>query len=181
MGKFIDETGNCYGRLTVLSRAENDRYNNARWLCRCECGNEVVTSGVSLRSGRTKSCGCLRQGGNNELPEGEAAFNALVGSMKRSAKKRGHRWDLTREQIRYLTKQPCHYCGAKPTQCFASRYKTTGDYIYNGLDRVDNKRGYTIDNVVPCCEQCNRAKSAMTVEEFRVWVFKLYKHFTGGG
>ena len=60
MGRAIDETGNKYGILTVIKRVENDKYGKACWLCRCECGNEIVVEGSSLRRGNTKSCGCRR-------------------------------------------------------------------------------------------------------------------------
>lgn len=57
--KIIDMTGKVCGRLTVLERAENDKHQNSRWLCRCECGNLTITRSSDLRSGRIKSCGCL--------------------------------------------------------------------------------------------------------------------------
>jgi len=54
----IDETGNTYSRLTVVSEAES-RWNKAMWNCQCECGNTSIVSTGDLRSGHTKSCGCL--------------------------------------------------------------------------------------------------------------------------
>lgn len=62
MGKFIDLTGQRFGRLAVLSRAE-DRVNKqgkpiVMWHCKCDCGNECNVEGYSLRSGKTVSCGC---------------------------------------------------------------------------------------------------------------------------
>lgn len=62
MGKLIDLTGQQFGRLTVISRAEkpkNATSTSAFWLCRCECGNEKIISGNVLRQGKAKSCGCL--------------------------------------------------------------------------------------------------------------------------
>jgi len=59
MPSLIDETGNKYGLLTVLYRAENDPRNNTQWLCKCDCGNEYITRGAALRNGDTKSCGCM--------------------------------------------------------------------------------------------------------------------------
>ena len=53
--------GQTFGRLTVIARAPNSAQGRARWLCRCECGNTLVTLGVSLRQGRANSCGCLRR------------------------------------------------------------------------------------------------------------------------
>ena len=59
MGKVIDETGNIYGRLTVLYRAKNNG-TKVMWHCRCECGKELDVHGTSLRNGKTNSCGCLQ-------------------------------------------------------------------------------------------------------------------------
>ncbi len=60
MGKFIDLCGQTFGRLTVISRIENDQSERARWLCRCECGSTTEVGAYSLRCGNTRSCGCLR-------------------------------------------------------------------------------------------------------------------------
>ncbi len=57
--KTIDMTGKRFGRLLVLSRAENTPKGWAQWLCRCDCGNEKVIVGTSLTRKRpTQSCGC---------------------------------------------------------------------------------------------------------------------------
>lgn len=54
-----------------------------------------------------------------------------------------------------------------------------GGYVYNGLDRRNNNKGYTHDNIVPCCKPCNYAKRDMNIEEFRNWVRRVYKNFIG--
>lgn len=52
--------GKRCGRLTVISRdLHPHKDTRAYWLCKCDCGNYVITSGVSLRSGKCQSCGCL--------------------------------------------------------------------------------------------------------------------------
>lgn len=56
---IVNLTGQVFGRLTVLERAENDKQGNAQWLCQCICGNKKVIRGRALRTGRTSSCGCL--------------------------------------------------------------------------------------------------------------------------
>jgi len=56
---FIDETGKKYGKLTILYPTKKRANNCVIWHCLCECGNECDISGDSLRSGNTKSCGCL--------------------------------------------------------------------------------------------------------------------------
>ena len=61
MSKMINETGNIYGYLTVLERGPNDKNGKAQWMCKCKCGNIICISGVALRSGHTKSCGCYQK------------------------------------------------------------------------------------------------------------------------
>ena len=56
---FIDLTGQRFGRLTVVERAENS-HKMARWRCKCDCGKETVVYGNNLRRGFTQSCGCYR-------------------------------------------------------------------------------------------------------------------------
>lgn len=59
MSAFIDLTKERFGRLVVIERAENTKQGSARWECRCDCGNIVIVSSGSLRSGgHTQSCGC---------------------------------------------------------------------------------------------------------------------------
>ena len=57
--KVINEIGNQYGKLTVIDRGPS-KDGRATWKCRCECGNEIIVLGKSLRSGNTTSCGCSR-------------------------------------------------------------------------------------------------------------------------
>lgn len=65
MSRLKDLTNQKFDRLTVIKRVEDyvstkDSSNKyVQWLCKCDCGNEVVALGTSLRSGSTKSCGCL--------------------------------------------------------------------------------------------------------------------------
>lgn len=60
MGKLIDLSGQRFGRLTVIERAGSDKRKNVLWLCKCDCGNTTIVNRCSLKSGNTKSCGCLR-------------------------------------------------------------------------------------------------------------------------
>lgn len=55
-----DLTGKQFYRLQVLCRSKNKYGKESRWNCLCECGNFCVVDGQKLRSGKTKSCGCLR-------------------------------------------------------------------------------------------------------------------------
>lgn len=60
--RFQDLTGRQFGRLTVLRRtAENSKDGRPQWECQCVCGERVVLRGASLRTGNTRSCGCLQK------------------------------------------------------------------------------------------------------------------------
>ena len=61
MGKFIDLSGQVFGRLKVLEAFNKSTVGQWKWRCSCECGNSTIVSGVSLRNGHTKSCGCIRK------------------------------------------------------------------------------------------------------------------------
>ncbi len=68
MGNLIDLTGQRFGRLVVLGREGNARIGKdgqyrPAWRCICDCGTECIVAGTNLRSGNTKSCGCLRKRG----------------------------------------------------------------------------------------------------------------------
>lgn len=62
MPKLIDLTGKTFERLTVIKRDFSKPNNKkAMWLCKCQCGKEVIVGGDHLRNGHTKSCGCLQK------------------------------------------------------------------------------------------------------------------------
>ena len=173
--KVIDETDNKHNKLTVIKRHGSHRCGGATWLCRCDCGIESIVLGHHLRSGKVKSCGCTWGG----YEVGESAFNKLFYVFKLSAKKRNHSWNLSKEHVKKITKMNCSYCGSKPKTIAKGK---NGDYIYNGIDRVDNNLGYEIDNVVPCCKKCNLAKHIMSTEEFFDWIKTVHdrcKFFLG--
>jgi len=182
--KFIQEIpGTRYGRLVVISRGENIRsktMTQATWLCQCDCGKQVVVRGHQLRAGKTRSCGCARTDwirANHMLPSGLSGCHRAVATMKYNAKKRGIAWNLTDEYIEKLMIQDCHYCGRKPMSISKGR---NGSFTYNGIDRVDNNKGYTEDNVVPCCIICNESKRSKSVDIFLDMVQRIYKHMNLG-
>lgn len=69
MGKFIDLTGQRFGRLVALERAEG-RDGPTRWTCLCDCGSRVTVHGHHLRSGNTRSCGCYQMERRSEIARG---------------------------------------------------------------------------------------------------------------
>ena len=59
--KFIDRTGQTFGRLYTLFPVKDKKDNRTKWLCLCECKNLVVVDGTSLAKNITRSCGCLNK------------------------------------------------------------------------------------------------------------------------
>ena len=60
MPKFIDMTNQIINRITVIEQAPR-KNGRTMWKCKCHCGNIFIVNGADLRSGHTKSCGCLRR------------------------------------------------------------------------------------------------------------------------
>ena len=58
-GKYIDLSGKRFGRLVAIEKVDVDTKRGAYWKCQCDCGRETIVMGRSLRTGATKSCGCL--------------------------------------------------------------------------------------------------------------------------
>lgn len=163
---IVDITGQRFGRLVAIKPTNKRSGFSVVWECMCDCGKTCYINGSSLRRGHTESCGCLFLDKITK-PAGMANFNHTLDGMKRSARNRGYPWKLSRKEVKELITQPCHYCLAEPSNGSSDTHKQrNGLFLFNGLDRVDNDRGYCIDNVVPCCRTCNLMKRAMTQAEF---------------
>lgn len=178
-----------YGRLTIPHK--NDfiihTFPNGKsirkYKCICDCGNTLYVSRQGLKDGHTKSCGCFRQE-KRFLGNGISGLNALFTSYKGSAKRRNLSFLLTLEEFKNLTNSNCYYCNQVPENKSFNRdnteaYKRKGTYTYNGIDRIDNKKGYNNDNVITCCIQCNKAKNVLGFEEFKNWISKIYFNMKG--
>lgn len=170
MSKYIDLSGMIFGRLTVLYRGVNDNRGQARWICRCSCGQETLVRTSHLKRGKTQSCGCLV---GIKLEKGESGLNALLASYRRCILHRKLEFKLTKEEFRRLTQQNCYYCAASPSQTIGIGWSR---YSYNGIDRVDNSIGYSVNNCVACCKWCNIAKSNRSKEDFLSWIGRIYNN-----
>lgn len=168
--------GKIFNRWTVLKKAGQDKHGVSCWMCKCECGTEKIVREYSLLNGMSKSCGCFSKETNAKtaLEGNTASINRVYGWYKRHCSDQNRIFELTREEFIRLTSSDCHYCGNTPSNiCNLGK---NGSYTYNGIDRVDNTKGYTLNNCVPCCETCNRAKLKMTTGEFLNWINRVYSH-----
>jgi hypothetical protein len=181
MDKVEDLTGQKFGRWTVIEIQRIKKNNESRvfWLCKCDCGNTKVVAARTLKSGDSQSCGCLKKErlhDSNTLEEGEAGFNKVLKNYKRGARDRGLSFELDNDSFRKLTKGNCYYCGEEPKNIGKS-LSITADYIYNGIDRLNNRIGYTIENSVTCCKRCNMMKMELSIEDFSNRISTIYHYF----
>lgn len=229
--KFIDITGQKFGKLLVLSRTKPVR-KGAIWLCLCDCGKQIITTGGSLRSGSTKSCGCLIQTedltgkkfgkllvlsrhikhgvktkilwnclcdcGNTAIAASGGLKNGsrkscgclkkykdetlnsqhvLFYKYKKSAEKRNLHFALNFDDFIKTVQQNCYYCGKAPQQKL-KHPDFRKSFVFNGLDRSNNKEGYTTNNVKPCCKDCNYLKWDRNEDEFISWLEKCHNNPT---
>ncbi len=61
MDRFKDLTGQKFNRLTVLGLGKRNASGQIQWKCKCDCGNIVLATTTYLKTGHTKSCGCLNR------------------------------------------------------------------------------------------------------------------------
>lgn len=203
--KLIDITGQTFGRLTVLRKHPDP----CMWECSCSCGGTTLATGTNLRRGNTTSCGCVHReqlvAFNQRTKTTEELWladmnlyrwkvgyrkNRLskgLGTNQFSEKPRptthgehpSLQWDLSLEQYVALVTSNCFYCGREPTQtphgiCMAGLKR-------NGIDRVDNSKGYVPGNCEACCSICNREKRAQSVEDFIENTRRRYEHLKACG
>jgi hypothetical protein len=145
--RMLDITGQKFGRLLVTSRAENTASGQARWNCLCDCGKEHVIKSQVLRSGISKSCGCLnievlskrkRTHGHTTDDETSPTYHSWSGMMNR-CKNKNHR-------------SFHNYGGRGITVC--EHWHTFSNFLEDmgikpeklSLDRIDNSLAYSPEN-----------------------------------
>jgi len=188
LARMIDLTNKKYGKLTVIKlTGERGPSGQIYWECKCDCGNTHVTSGESLRGGKSKSCGCARKIPPNKVKDREYAIKKQLykTNIEKRSRRLGLDYNISLEYYIKLIEQPCFYCGIKDSNCATDRFNTkkngrkTSDTIvyYNGIDRINSGKGYVKGNVVTSCKYCNTAKNTMTQQEFKEWIVRVYEHY----
>ena len=160
MSRIIDLTGQRFGKLIVIRFVGTTKARQAIWRCRCDCGNETDVKSSCLRNGDTRSCGCLQRmiskEANTKHGESHSRLHSIWSGMKGRC---------------YNPKNPAfeHYGARGITVCdewheytnFSDWAKLNGYTEGLSLDRIDNNKGYSIDNCrwTTMKEQSNNRRS----------------------
>jgi len=144
MPPFIDLTGKTFNRLTVLERAKNKHGESSKWKCQCICGKKFITRGFAIRSGKTKSCGCL----NKEL---SVIANTIHGMWKTHEY---HTWQSMIQRC-YNPKNPKFKRYGARNISICKKWKNDFKIFFNDMgkcppsftiERIDNDGNYEPSN-----------------------------------
>lgn len=169
-------SGQRFSRLVAIEPV-GKYHHDIVWKFRCDCGKVIDTRGWLVTTGRTKSCGCYNAERTREthaLSFGEASFNTIIRDYKYRCKRKHTEFSLDKEDFRKLITGNCFYCGKEPNQK-RDNPNYLGEFIYNGIDRLDNTKGYTIENCVTCCRKCNTMKGNLNFDEFKTLIQTICK------
>ena len=169
-GKHTDISGRSFGFWKVnksVKRPAGSQNQKDYYDVTCVCGARAIRRGSALLTGHSKSCGCKK----SRLRPYEALFNLFV----RKAKERTLEVTISyNDFVKFCAVKECHYCA---TPVLFEVYGARG-CRYN-LDRKDNSIGYSLNNLVVCCQDCNFGKgNRYTYEEWWVMARALKRHRT---
>ncbi len=176
--KVEDLSGRIFGKLTVIRRDESkiNIKKGSYWICQCECGNMAYPSRKSLMDG-TRSCGCLQKdiASGKAKPYAGSDKNAWLAKYKRRARDNNVEFTLTDEEFFTICSKNCFYCDVPPSHKSHGYItkKDVGQYLANGIDKIDPTIGYVIYNCVPCCKMCNFMKTNKSLDVFVNKIFEI--------
>lgn len=158
---MVDITGCRSGKLVASQPTNIRRSGQVMWICLCDCGSTVLVRGVHITGGTTKSCGCLRLGNRNGLKHGMSSSKeyAMLDGARQRSKRKGWDCDLELEDI------------VIPDVCPLLNVPMKSP----SLDRIDNSKGYTKDNVWVISKRANTIKGDATLAELKTLVAALEK------
>jgi hypothetical protein len=171
----LNLVGKRFGKSTVLTKQTSHQMGRSDWLCQCECGGTCVVNISKLMCGIRKSCGCERKPCPKRLSDAEAAINKIWHSYLGNARHKAISFELDRDTFARLLTGNCYYCGLLPSKRVRLTHRTC-NFLWNGIDRLNNDRGYEPDNVVSCCSVCNFRKGTTSSDEFLAWIASVARH-----
>jgi hypothetical protein len=168
-----ERIGQKFGKIETVSTIKKGHYY--QYLCKCDCGKKSILPWRDIHAKKGDDCfGCNR----GKSLKGGSAILTLFKRYNNKAKIRGIEFKLSFEEFNHLVFQNCFYCGLQPSLITKNWSDYNPEQIkHNGIDRVYNELPYILDNCVPCCEWCNRAKHEREPEDFLKWIMFLKNEF----
>jgi len=144
MGKFVDITGQKYGRLTAIKKVENNVNGKIQWLFKCDCGKQVLHTSCEVKSGHVKSCGCWKKDHSARKTHGQS--NNRIYQTYYSMKRRCY--DNNPRYLKYYRDKGITVCDEwlNNPQAFFDWAMMNGYDEHLTLDRIDCDKGYSPDN-----------------------------------
>ena len=143
----VNIIGKRYGRLTVKSEtAERSKCGEVKYLCSCDCGNETVVVGTSLRNEKTQSCGCLLKESTTERAKTHGLSKDPLYRIWDGMKQRCH--NPKNRAYKYYGARGIYVCDEwfNSPEAFIKWAKENGWEKNLEIDRIDNNKGYSPDN-----------------------------------
>lgn len=137
------------------------------------CGNTRKFQESEIRNKKFKKCKKCEARVSYRKNANDIVYRNLYRQYKHSAKKRNILFDISYEYFVDLIQKECKYCGRRPfikreiTKAKQSVWHEGENVLVNGVDRINNNKGYEKNNCAPCCKVCNMAKSTMSVKEWK--------------
>ena len=108
------------------------------------------------------------------MPIDYLGLSQVYSQYKASANNRNLLFNLELSLVEQIILSDCYYCGNKPSN--SVKLRDGQYYLYNGIDRIDNTKGYLPENVRPCCVDCNYMKHVNSEKDFLSKVIKIYNN-----
>ena len=166
MGAKKDLTGHRFGRLIVIREYGRDKGGQIMWLCKCDCGGEVVVRSRNLRIGHTKSCGCLQRERSTKHGCAKKTWYAVYLRMMERC---GHSKGASECNLRNYRDRGITVCDLwqKSPLDFGDWLFSQGWHKGLQLDRIDNDKGYSPDNcrVVTPKENTNNRRNTTVLDD----------------
>lgn len=162
--------GRTFNYLTVVGHCTVTNL----WICKCQCDNEIMVRKDCLKSGHTKSCGCLRIEKNKKLSKGYGGITgSFLSKLKSRSKWRG--FDLTAKYLWGLFLKQRGRCALTDTELTLPKEDSKPKDYNASLDRIDSDLLYLKGNVQFVTKKCNCMKMDNTMEEIIEFGEKVYR------
>lgn len=144
--KFQDLSGQKFNHLTVIEHAGRNHIGKHIYLCKCDCGNTAILRGEDIKSGNTKSCGCVRRQMtiDKNFKHGFAhtpMYNVWAGMKERCSRKGNRSYKNYGERGITVSNDWLDYKNFHRDMVATYRDGLT-------LERVDNEKGYSKENCI---------------------------------